>query len=83
MVGRTCYSFQASKLIIVAVSFFRNASEALKLPHFRKRLDVSFLMVVPWICVSISKSQVICQKAKKTPFFAFFGDTPQKNFKKC
>ena len=26
MVGRTCYSFQGSKLIIVAVSFFRNAS---------------------------------------------------------
>ena len=26
MVGRTCYSFQTSKLIIVAVSFFRNAS---------------------------------------------------------
>ena len=25
MVGRTCYSFQASKLIIVAVSFFCNA----------------------------------------------------------
>ena len=29
-------------------------------PHFRKALDVRLHMVVPWICVSISKSQVIC-----------------------
>ena len=28
-------------------------------------------MVVPWICVSISKSQVICRKAKKTRFWHF------------
>ena len=28
-------------------------------------------MVVPWICGSISKSQVICRKAKKTRFWHF------------
>ena len=29
-------------------------------------------MVVPWICVSISKSQAIWQKAKKNVFCIFF-----------
>ena len=29
-------------------------------------------MVVPWICVSISKSQVIWGKPKKRPFFSIF-----------
>ena len=36
-------------------------------------------MVVPWICVSISKSQVICRKAKK-PVFCIFWCPPLKKF---
>ena len=41
--------------------------------------DVSFHMVVPWICVSISKSQAIWQKAKKNVFCNFWCNT-QNNF---
>ena len=37
-------------------------------------------MVVPWICVSISKSQVICRKAKKKPVFCIFRCPPLKKF---
>ena len=42
-------------------------------------MDVSFDMVVPWICVSISKSQVICRKAKKTRFLHFLAILCKKN----
>ncbi len=38
-------------------------------------------MVVPWICVSISKSQVICRKAKK-PVFGIFWWYSAKKFQK-
>ena len=35
-------------------------------------------MVVPWICVSITKSQVICQKAKKKCFLHFLVSLSKK-----
>ena len=41
---------------------------------------MSYDKVVPWICVSISKSQVICQKAKKRRFWHFLVILCKKNW---
>ena len=41
-------------------------------PSIQNRQDVSFHMVVPWICIAISKSQVICRKGRNHSFWQFF-----------
>lgn len=41
------------------------------IPHFLNHQIESFHMVIPWICVVISRSQVICPKAKVAVFGIF------------
>ena len=69
----TCYSFRFRKLNIVARP--RSNSHTQKLVH----IFLSFHMAIPWICVPIPKSQVICRKQKKT-FFLHFLLSLQKFF---
>ena len=47
-------------------------------PSFQNRRYVSFHMVVPWICIAISKSQVICRKAKNAVFSIFWWYSAKK-----